>query len=324
MEPKTIAISVGEPAGIGPDTLIQIIQSRREHYLIAHADPDLLIQRAKTLNLPLKLVDPTNKNSLTAGVLAIAPQKLVDTCTPGKLNKNNSDYVIRCLDAATEDCLMKSADALVTGPIQKSIIKETSIKFTGHTEYLANKMNVPNVVMMLASDEMKVALVTTHIPISQVADAITGEKLKIIIKILNENLITNFGIKEPKIMVCGLNPHAGESGHIGYEEEEIIKPCLKNLITNGIKLTGPLSADTIFNQENIEKADVFLAMYHDQGLPVIKSSSFGGIANITLGLPIIRTSVDHGTALSLAGSGKTTFSSLKKAIDFASRMSINK
>tara|TARA_Y100000991_G_scaffold153124_1_gene116285 strand:+ start:2833 stop:3807 length:975 start_codon:yes stop_codon:yes gene_type:complete len=324
VEPKKIAISVGEPAGIGPDILIQTIQSGRKHHLIAHADPDLLVQRAKTLNLPLKLVDPSNKDSLTKGVLAIAPQKLSDKCIPGKLNANNSDYVIRCLDAASEDCLTKSADALVTGPIQKSIINETSIKFTGHTEYLANKMNVPNVVMMLASDKMKVALVTTHIPISQVAGAITTEKLKVIIKILNNNLITHFDIKEPKIMVCGLNPHAGESGHIGHEEEEIIKPALKDLIANGIKVTGPRSADTIFNHENIEKADTFLAMYHDQGLPVIKSSGFGGIANITLGLPIIRTSVDHGTALLLAGSGKTTFSSLKKAIDFASEMSIKK
>ena len=324
MVPKKIAISVGEPAGIGPDILIQTVQKQRKDLLIAYADPDLITERARLLKLPLKLTDPESKDAYSPGTLSIVPYKLALPCCPGMLNPENSEYVLKCLNAATDSCVKNETEALVTAPIQKSVIRDANIKFTGHTEYLANKLGTSNQVMMLASDHLRVALVTTHIPLNKVSNSITKEKLIRTIKILNTDLINKFQISKPKILVCGLNPHAGESGYLGTEETKIITPTLRELSTLGIDVVGPLSADTIFNEVNIKQADAFVAMYHDQGLPVIKSLNFGEITNITLGLPIIRTSVDHGTALDLAGTGKSIYKSFEKAVHLASELARNR
>ena len=323
MVPKKIAISVGEPAGIGPDILIQTVQKQRKDLLIAYADPDLITERARLLKLPLKLTDPESKDAYSPGTLSIVPHKLALPCRPGMLNPENSEYVLKCLNAAMDACVKNETEALVTAPIQKSVIRDANIKFTGHTEYLANKLGTSNQVMMLASDHLRVALVTTHIPLNKVSNSITKEKLIRTIKILNTDLINKFQISKPKILVCGLNPHAGESGYLGTEETKIITPTLRELSTLGIDVVGPLSADTIFNEVNIKQADAFVAMYHDQGLPVIKSLNFGEITNITLGLPIIRTSVDHGTALDLAGTGKTIYKSFERAVHVASELARN-
>ena len=324
MVPKKIAISVGEPAGIGPDILIQTVQKQRKDLLIAYADPDLIAERARLLKLPLKLTDPESKDAYSPGTLSIVPHKLALPCRPGMLNPENSEYVLKCLNAAMNSCVKNETEALVTAPIQKSVIRDANIKFTGHTEYLANKLGTFNQVMMLASDHLRVALVTTHIPLNKVSNSITKEKLIRTIKILNTDLINKFQISKPKILVCGLNPHAGESGYLGTEETKIITPTLRELSTLGIDVVGPLSADTIFNEVNIKQADAFVAMYHDQGLPVIKSLNFGEITNITLGLPIIRTSVDHGTALDLAGTGKSIYKSFEKAVHLASELARNR
>ena len=324
MVPKKIAISVGEPAGIGPDILIQTVQKQRKDLLIAYADPDLIAERARLLKLPLKLTDPESKDAYSPGTLSIVPHKLALPCRPGMLNPENSEYVLKCLNAAMDSCVKNETEALVTAPIQKSVIRDANIKFTGHTEYLANKLGTSNQVMMLASDHLRVALVTTHIPLNKVSNSITKEKLIRTIKILNTDLINKFQISKPKILVCGLNPHAGESGYLGTEETKIITPTLRELSTLGIDIVGPLSADTIFNEVNIKQADAFVAMYHDQGLPVIKSLNFGEITNITLGLPIIRTSVDHGTALDLAGTGKTIYKSFERAVHIASELARNR
>ena len=324
MVPKKIAISVGEPAGIGPDILIQTVQKQRKDLLIAFADPDLIAERARLLKLPLKLTDPESKDAYSPGTLSIVPHKLALPCRPGMLNPENSEYVLKCLNAAMDSCVKNETEALVTAPIQKSVIRDANIKFTGHTEYLANKLGTSNQVMMLASDHLRVALVTTHIPLNKVSNSITKEKLIRTIKILNTDLINKFQISKPKILVCGLNPHAGESGYLGTEETKIITPTLRELSTLGIDVVGPLSADTIFNEVNIKQADAFVAMYHDQGLPVIKSLNFGEITNITLGLPIIRTSVDHGTALDLAGTGKSIYKSFEKAVHLASELARNR
>lgn len=324
MVPKKIAISVGEPAGIGPDILIQTVQKQRKDLLIAYADPDLIAERARLLKLPLKLTDPESKDAYSPGTLSIVPHKLALPCRPGMLNPENSEYVLKCLNAAMNSCVKNETEALVTAPIQKSVIRDANIKFTGHTEYLANKLGTSNQVMMLASDHLRVALVTTHIPLNKVSNSITKEKLIRTIKILNTDLINKFQISKPKILVCGLNPHAGESGYLGTEETKIITPTLRELSTLGIDVVGPLSADTIFNEVNIKQADAFVAMYHDQGLPVIKSLNFGEITNVTLGLPIIRTSVDHGTALDLAGTGKSIYKSFEKAVHLASELARNR
>ena len=324
MVPKKIAISVGEPAGIGPDILIQTVQKQRKDLLIAYADPDLIAERARLLKLPLKLTDPESKDAFSPGTLSIVPHKLAVPCRPGILNPENSEYVLKCLNAAMNSCVKNETEALVTAPIQKSVIRDANIKFTGHTEYLANKLGTSNQVMMLASDHLRVALVTTHIPLNKVSNSITKEKLIRTIKILNTDLINKFQISKPKILVCGLNPHAGESGYLGTEETKIITPTLSELSTLGIDVVGPLSADTIFNEVNIKQADAFVAMYHDQGLPVIKSLNFGEITNITLGLPIIRTSVDHGTALDLAGTGKSIYKSFERAVHLASELARNR
>jgi 4-hydroxythreonine-4-phosphate dehydrogenase len=304
-----IALTVGEPAGIGPDLAVTIAQQHQDYALIAIADPDLLTQRARHLNLPLQLLDaPTplsHQLHTAAGSLYIHPIKLATPCHIGSLNADNSQYVLDTLTQACRGCEKEQYHAMVTAPVNKAIINEAGIAFSGHTEFLQALTHTDEVVMMLACDGLRVALVTTHLPLSDVPKAITGNKLKRIIEITHHDLKNNFGIHDPQLTVCGLNPHAGEGGHLGREEIEVIEPCLDTLRKQGYSLNGPLPADTLFTPAVLDNTDAVIAMYHDQGLPVLKYKGFGQAINITLGLPIIRTSVDHGTALTLAGTGKS-------------------
>lgn len=318
-----IAITPGEPAGIGPDIVITLAQQSFNAELIAIADPQLLRQRAAQLDFPLSIREvqlSDQPQPHIPGQLSVIPVSLSAACEGGQLNKDNAKYVIDTLSLATQGCLDQHFDAMVTAPVQKSIINDGGFAFSGHTEFLAEKTSTPEVVMMLATDAMRVSLVTTHLPLSRVSEAITHDKLERVIRIVHQSLQTQFGINEPNIIVLGLNPHAGESGHLGHEELDTIIPCLESLRSEGLNLTGPLPADTAFNKKYLDECDTVLAMYHDQGLPVLKYQGFGEAVNITLGLPIIRTSVDHGTALDLAGTGKADSKSLEQAITMAITM----
>ncbi|MES9873274.1 MAG: 4-hydroxythreonine-4-phosphate dehydrogenase PdxA [Candidatus Sedimenticola sp. 6PFRAG7] len=315
-----LAVTPGEPAGIGPDLLVQYAQQPREASLVAVCDPGMLLQRAELLGLPLtiRLLDPGNPVvHHEAGTVSVLPVDMRQAAEPGKLSSANADYVVRSIEAATEGCLSGLFTALVTGPVHKGIINEAGLPFTGHTELLAELTGGARPVMMLACPELRVALATTHLPLKDVSAAITRESLEEVIRILHGDLSNRFGIVRPKILVCGLNPHAGEGGHLGSEEIETIEPVLGQLRAEQMDLVGPLPADTLFTPRYLEQADAVLAMYHDQGLPVLKHLGFGHAVNITLGLPIIRTSVDHGTALDLAGTGKAQSGSLKAAIESA-------
>ncbi len=318
-----IALTPGEPAGIGPDLVIALAQQAQQHEIVAIADPQLLQARAQQLNLPLRLREINLQESPRPGVageLAVLPIALVDQVIPGKLNVKNAPYILQTLDAAIDGCLSGNFAALVTGPVQKSVINDAGIPFSGHTEYLADKTRTPKVVMMLATEGLRVALATTHLPLKDVAAAITQDELTQVTEILQRDMKLQFGIKEPRILVCGLNPHAGEGGHLGREEIEVIEPVLNILRSRGMNLIGPLPADTLFTPKYLDNADVVLAMYHDQGLPVLKYKGFGQAVNVTLGLPIIRTSVDHGTALDLAATGKADLGSLRTALAYAIAM----
>lgn len=320
---KRLAFTPGEPAGIGPDLAVMAAQQNHEHQLVAFADPELLDMRAQQLKLPLSLhsIDlEAPPKPMAAYELGVVPVRLAQPAIAGQLNTNNANYVLDCLDQAIASCQQNYCAGMVTGPVQKSVINDAGIPFSGHTEYLADKTDCSRVVMMLATAGLKVALATTHLPLKDVANTITPALLSEVITILNHDLKTKFGIAKPRILVCGLNPHAGEGGHLGHEEIEIISPALKHLNSQGIDCIGPLPADTLFTPKHLDKADAVLAMYHDQGLPVLKFKGFGQAANITLGLPIIRTSVDHGTALDLAGTGNIELGSLQTAIDFALEM----
>ncbi|MGS0680962.1 4-hydroxythreonine-4-phosphate dehydrogenase PdxA [Shewanella sp. 125m-7] len=326
MSTKRIAITPGEPAGIGPDLVIQLAQQAWPAELVVCADPDLLQSRAKKLGLPIQL-RPYQPNQAPkpqeAGTLTIVPFKLETEAVCGKLNELNSAYVVETLRFAGEKNMIGEFDAVVTGPVHKGIINDSGIPFSGHTEFFANQANCQDVVMMLAAPGLQVALVTTHIPLAYVSKAITRDRLHQIVKILHTDLVEKFAIESPRIYVCGLNPHAGEDGHLGREEIDTIIPALNELRELNMDIVGPLPADTLFQPKYLEDADVVLAMYHDQGLPVLKSRGFGSSVNITLGLPYIRTSVDHGTALELAGTGTADIGSfvcaLNKAIDLAAK-----
>lgn len=318
MRSSYLALTPGEPAGIGPDLVVQLAAQGQLNNVIVFADKNLLKARAQQLHLNLNCVDyqpesihPTNN------ALHVWHIPLSEACIAGHLNLANSSYVLRCLELATAACLEKKFHALVTGPVHKAIINEAGFSFSGHTEFLAKLTHTPRTVMMLANTKLRVALVTTHLPLREVAAAITPETLKECIYILNQALIRTFQIKQPRILVCGLNPHAGEQGHLGTEEQDIIIPVLTQLRSEGLNLIGPVPADTAFTSHLLEQCDAVLTMYHDQGLPVIKAQGFGETVNITLGLPIIRTSVDHGTALERAGSGRADPSSLLAAIALA-------
>lgn len=319
-----ILVTAGEPAGIGPDLLIKLSQLSHDHDLTIIGDPDLLIQRASMLSVSLEIITVSSSDihqyRSNHKTLKVIPVKLRAPATPGSLNVNNATYVLEILDVACKGCLSKNFDAIVTTPLQKSVINDAGIAFTGHTEYLAEQCGGFFPVMLLSSPDLRVALVTTHLPLREVPDAITPERIEKVIRIVIDEMVCHFGINNPRITVCGLNPHAGEDGHLGTEEITSITPTINDFIKNGFNVSGPLSADTAFRLEQRQKTDVFICMYHDQGLPVLKTLGFGEAVNITLGLPIIRTSVDHGTALELAGTGKARCDSLLAAIEMAAKM----
>lgn len=317
-----IVYTPGEPAGIGPDLVIQLAQQALSTPLVIIADPDLLATRAARLGLPLTIHEYPHNQAIThiPGTLNVLPVTLAQPCACGQPDPGNAGYVLDSLRRAVGGCQSGEFSALVTGPVHKAVINEAGITFTGHTEFLAELTHTSQVVMMLATPGLRVALATTHLPLSQVSQAITPALLENIIRILQRDLQDRFGLPQPRILVCGLNPHAGEEGHLGREEIEIIEPLLAALRKEGFDLDGPLPADTAFTPPRLEQADAVLAMYHDQGLPVLKYRGFGQAVNITLGLPIIRTSVDHGTALDLAGSGRGCTGSLQMAIDTAAQM----
>ena len=323
---KRIAITPGEPAGIGPDLVIKIAQQDWPTQMIIVGSIELLQTRAKLLNLPLIIKEYDASETPVAhqaGTLTVLPVSLDDECIPGELNANNGRYVVETLRIACEKNISGEFDAVVTGPVHKGLINKSGIPFSGHTEYFANQANCSDVVMMLATEGLRVALVTTHIPLAYVAKAITHERLQKVTRILHQDLITKFGIPNPTIYVCGINPHAGEDGHLGREEIDVMIPALEELRQEGMSLIGPLPADTIFQEKYLVNADAILSMFHDQGLPVLKFKGFGSSVNITLGLPFIRTSVDHGTALDLAGSNQVDIGSLNEAIRTAITLANN-
>ncbi len=323
---KRIAITPGEPAGVGPDLIIKIAQYAWPTQIIVVASAQLLRDRAKLLQLPLIIKEYNANDEPTAhqaGTLIVLSVELDDVCVPGKLNANNGHYVVETLRIASEKNISGEFDAVVTGPVHKGLINQAGIPFSGHTEYFAHQANCSDVVMMLATEGLRVALVTTHIPLAYVAKAITHERLQKVARILHQDLITKFGIPSPKIYVCGINPHAGEDGHLGREEIDVMIPALDELRQEGMNLIGPLPADTIFQEKYLAEADAILSMFHDQGLPVLKFKGFGSSVNITLGLPFIRTSVDHGTALDLAGSNHADAGSFNEAIRTAITLANN-
>jgi len=312
---RPIVITTGEPAGIGPELIIQLLQTPRTVPLVVAGDVGLLLQRAAAIGLELTAIDGGVAGP--GATARIEQVTLRTTSVPGQLDPANVEYVIETLQRATDGCLAGNYVAMVTGPVQKSVIREAGHDFIGHTEFLAERSGVETPVMMLVNDSLRVALVTIHLPIVEVPMALTADLLERVLRVIDHDLKVRFGIVRPVIGVCGLNPHAGESGHLGDEEITIIQPVLAKLQAAGLTLTGPLPADTAFTQPRIAEFDVIVAMYHDQGLPVIKQSGFGEATNITLGLPFIRTSVDHGTALELAGTGRAKADSLVMALEVA-------
>ena len=318
-----LVLTAGEPAGIGPDLAIEFAEQYQDYELIVIADPALLWQRAEQLGrvIDFELVDLDLPPTTTAaGVLRYLPVQLAEPVEPGVLDKRNADYVLQTLLTAHQGCQSGQFDAMVTCPVHKGVINDAEIPFTGHTEFLAEQSGVDKVVMMLACDSLRVALATTHLPLREVSDAITSTSLHQVIDIIEQAMQTQFGIAEPNIAVCGLNPHAGEDGHLGSEEIDVIDPVIASFQEKGSAVSGSWPADTIFLKDRLENIDVVLAMYHDQGLPVLKHAGFSSAVNITLGLPYIRTSVDHGTALDLAASGLAKLGSLEAALDMARTM----
>jgi len=317
---SVVVVTPGEPAGIGPDLLLGLNQADLNATLIGIADPIMLDDRATLLGQSADFHLIGHPSEAVPGRLNILPLSCKRKVKAGVLNPENSQYVLDTLELAVSLCETRECDAMVTGPVNKAVINDAGIPFTGHTEWLAKRTGTPRVVMMLASGGLRVALATTHLPLREVADAINQDDLLAILDIIQKSMIDHFGRKTPRIMVCGLNPHAGESGHLGREEIDVIEPALAIALQRGINVIGPIPADTAFTPNSLAKADVILAMYHDQGLPVLKHHGFGEAVNITLGLPIIRTSVDHGTALDLTGTGKADAGSLMAAIRCATQM----
>ncbi|GAB4507358.1 MAG: 4-hydroxythreonine-4-phosphate dehydrogenase PdxA [Sulfuricaulis sp.] len=313
---SVIALTPGEPAGVGPDLAIRLAQQRPACALVLIADPALLAERAKLLHLPFNTHEWKGRASAAQDVYVL-PVKTARPVTAGKLDTANAGYVIETLKSAVAGCTSGEFDALVTGPVHKGILNDAGIAFTGHTEFLAEKAGTTQPVMLLAAPGLRVALATIHLPLAAVPSAITRERLTAVIEVLHADLQKKFDIADPIILVCGLNPHAGESGHLGREEIEVIEPVIKSLSVRGMRLRGPVPADTAFIPSQLQGVDAVLAMYHDQGLPVLKHHDFAHAVNVTLGLPFVRTSVDHGTALELAGTGGADISSLVAAIEMA-------
>ncbi|PAV25744.1 4-hydroxythreonine-4-phosphate dehydrogenase PdxA [Tamilnaduibacter salinus] len=322
MRSPVLALTAGEPAGIGPDLCLSLATQAHDAGLVVVADRDLLAERAAQLGLDVTLNDWSDGDTpaMAAGQLSVLTVPGLASRQAGTLDAANSAYVLRTLETAVQGCQSGRFDGMVTAPVHKGVINEAGIAFSGHTEFLQAQCGVDRVVMMLATEGLRVALVTTHLPLRDVADAVTPERLTQVTRILDQDLRRFFGLASPRILVAGLNPHAGEGGHLGREEMDTIEPTLAQLRSEGIALTGPLPADTLFTPKWLDEADAVLAMYHDQGLPVLKFKGFGRAVNITLGLPIVRTSVDHGTALDLAGTGQADSGSLHTAIDYAVHM----
>ncbi len=322
--PRPFVLTPGEPAGIGPDLCLLLAREAQPQILVAIASCSLLADRASQLGLTIELreVGPHGWPSqpAPANCLYVWDTPLDAPVIAGQLDARNGHYVLETLTRAGNGCLDGSFAGMITAPVHKGVINEAGIPFSGHTEFLAELTRTEQVVMMLATHGLRVALVTTHLPLKDVAAAINAERLERVTRILHHDLVSKFGITQPRILVCGLNPHAGEGGHLGREEIEIIEPVLTRLRDEGLDLIGPLPADTLFTPKNLEFCDAVLAMYHDQGLPVLKYKGFGAAVNVTLGLPIVRTSVDHGTALDLAGSGKIDTGSLRVALETAYQM----
>jgi 4-hydroxythreonine-4-phosphate dehydrogenase len=319
-----LAVTPGEPAGIGPEILLSLQREHPGFRILAVADPDLLQKTANALALDTRISLWRPGVEVCAGELACLPLSLAVPAKPGQLNPLNAAYVLDTLRTAVDLVQSGHAAALVTGPVHKAVINESGFPFSGHTEFLADLAGVPQVVMMLAAPGLRVTLVTTHLPLRKVAEAIKPEKLEAVIRITHSALREQFGIQQPRLQILGLNPHAGEGGHLGQEEGDVIIPVIARLRTDGMRLDGPVPADTAFNPPRIASCDAVVAMYHDQGLPVLKHLGFGRAVNITLGLPFIRTSVDHGTALDLAGSGKADHGSLHEAALAAETMAMQK
>lgn len=315
-----LVLTTGEPAGIGPDIVIKIAELDLGCEITLLVDPQLLDQRAQQLGSAVRCGELTDGVFSFGRFKLLRGQALEAQVVPGRLEPKNANAVYQSIKIAAQACLTGRYDAMVTAPVHKGIINDAGIAFTGHTELIAQVCQVAQPVMMLVSTQLRVALITTHMPLQAVPDAINAARIHRVVQTVNEDLQSKFGIKSPRILVCGLNPHAGEDGHMGMEEIEVISPCLTHLKKQGIDITGPVPADTAFTPHMLETADVVIAMYHDQGLPAIKAQGFGEIVNITLGLPIIRTSVDHGTALDLAATGKAKEASLLAAIEQAKMM----
>lgn len=321
-ETVRLALTPGEPAGIGPDLIVILAEQQWDAQIVVFADADMLKTRAASLGKNIDIIPYTEGMDYIQ-----APGQIIVSHVPckkepiaGVLDSENGHYVVDTLRLACEANMKGDFDAVVTGPVHKGIINKAGVSFSGHTEYFAQQSNTADVVMMLATDGLRVCLATTHIPLAYVSKAITPERIEKVIGIMHRDLQHKFGIAEPTIYVCGLNPHAGEDGHLGKEEILVITPTLDRLRETGMNVVGPLPADTIFQPKYLEQADAVLAMYHDQGLPVLKFKGFGNSVNITLGLPFIRTSVDHGTATDLAGSGKADTGSMAKAINKAIKL----
>ncbi len=321
-----LILTAGEPAGIGPDLCLAIALEEWNAAITVAADPDLLAQRNKQLGLNVRILEHAADSRPVrheAGALRVVPFPLVEPAVCGILNSTNAGYVLATLDHGIDACVSGLYDGMVTAPVQKSALLDAGYDFTGHTEYIAKRTGHATPVMMLVSDDLRVALVTTHLPLHEVAAAVTADRLRAVIEVVNCDLRRLFGINEPRIRVLGLNPHAGEDGYLGQEEQRIITPVLELLRERGLQLEGPVSADTAFRPDTLPGTDVILAMYHDQGLPVLKFAGFGDSANVTLGLSLVRTSVDHGTALSLAGTGNADAGSLRQAIRLALELAAN-
>ena len=319
-----ILLTTGEPSGIGPDLLVSVARTSWDCELVVVGDPALLESRAALLgeSLSVRRVAPAEATGRAEpGRISVWPTSLHAPVACGCLDRANAAYVVETIDQGTRACLLGQFDALVTPPVHKGVINDAGLPFTGHTEHIA-ALTGGFPVMMLTVPGLRVALVTTHLPLAEVSRAVTPDRLERVIRTLDHDLRFRFGISQPRIAVCGLNPHAGEGGYLGREEIETIEPALKRLRLEGLELVGPLPADTAFLQTALEGVDAVLAMYHDQGLPVLKHAGFGRAVNVTLGLPIIRTSVDHGTALDRAGTGRADAGSLKAAIALAIQLAL--
>ncbi len=319
-----IVITSGEPAGIGPDACVALAQSDWAADLVVAGNASLLADAAAALGVPLVLIPyeaSAPRTAHTAGRLKVLDLSLGKPVTPGRLDVANAPYVLKMLDRACDGCLNGEFAAMVTAPVQKSVLMDTGRPFTGHTEYLAARTRAALPVMLLVAGDLRVALATTHLALAEVPRAITRERLRATLRVVHMDVGRHFGMATPRIAVLGLNPHAGESGHLGREEIDIIEPEIAELKAEGLNLRGPLPADTAFTPHSLAEADVLVALYHDQGLPVIKYAGFGHAVNMTLGLPILRTSVDHGTALALARTGKADAGSLRAALSLAMQLS---